>query len=133
MTGADLIARILKQEGVDFMGVIPFNTLEEAAAKAGIRPLIFRQERVVVDYINWGGGEPNGGTNENFLTINVGGLWNDLGDTQLNYIIEIPVYDGNIDAVNHTINVVVADETGGDVLREILDARRQILSAEVGR
>ena len=49
MTGADLIARILKQEGVDFMGVIPFNTLEEAAAKAGIRPLIFRQERVGVN------------------------------------------------------------------------------------
>ena len=52
MTGADLIARILKQEGVDFMGVIPFNTLEEAAAKAGIRPLIFRQERVGVNLID---------------------------------------------------------------------------------
>lgn len=49
MTGADLVARILRQEGVDFMGVIPFNSLEEAAAKAGIRPLIFRQERVGVN------------------------------------------------------------------------------------
>ena len=49
MTGADLVARILKQEGVDFMGVIPFNSLEEAAAKAGIRPMIFRQERVGVN------------------------------------------------------------------------------------
>ena len=49
MTGADLVARILKREGVDFMGVIPFNSLEEAAAKAGIRPLIFRQERVGVN------------------------------------------------------------------------------------
>lgn len=49
MTGADLIARILKQEGVDFMGVIPFNSLEDAAAKVGIRPLIFRQERVGVN------------------------------------------------------------------------------------
>ena len=49
MTGADLIAKILKSEGVDFMGVIPFNTLEEAGAKAGIRPLIFRQERVGVN------------------------------------------------------------------------------------
>ena len=27
MTGADLIAKILKSEGIDFMGVIPFNTL----------------------------------------------------------------------------------------------------------
>ena len=49
MTGADLIAKILKSEGVDFMGVIPFNTLEEAGAKIGIRPLIFRQERVGVN------------------------------------------------------------------------------------
>jgi acetolactate synthase-1/2/3 large subunit len=49
MTGADLIAKILKTEGVDFMGVIPFNSLEEAGAKVGIRPLIFRQERVGVN------------------------------------------------------------------------------------
>ena len=49
MIGADLIARILKAEGVDFMGVIPMNRLEEAAAKVGIRPLIFRQERVGVN------------------------------------------------------------------------------------
>ncbi len=49
MTGADLIARILNTEGVDFMGVIPFNSLEEAGAKVGIRPLIFRQERVGVN------------------------------------------------------------------------------------
>ncbi len=52
MTGADLIAQILKQEGIDFMGIIPFNSLEEAAAKAGIRPLIFRQERVGVNMVD---------------------------------------------------------------------------------
>ena len=49
MKGADAIARILKQEGVDFMGIIPMNTLEEAAAVNGIRPIIFRQERVGVN------------------------------------------------------------------------------------
>ena len=49
MTGADAIARILKQEGVDFMGVIPMNTLEEAGAVLGVRPMIFRQERVGVN------------------------------------------------------------------------------------
>lgn len=49
MKGSDAIATILKQEGVDFIGCIPYNTLEEAAAKAGIRPLIFRQERVGVN------------------------------------------------------------------------------------
>lgn len=49
MTGADAIARILKQEGVDHMGNIPMNTLEEAAAVYGIRPMIFREERVSVN------------------------------------------------------------------------------------
>ena len=49
MIGADWVAQILKSEGVDFMGVIPFNRLEESGAKAGIRPLIFRQERVGVN------------------------------------------------------------------------------------
>ena len=49
MKGSDAIARILKQEGVDFMGVIPMNTLEEAAARNGVRPMIFRQERVGVN------------------------------------------------------------------------------------
>ena len=49
MTGADAIARILKQEGIDFMGVIPMNTLEEAGAVHGVRPMIFRQERVGVN------------------------------------------------------------------------------------
>jgi len=36
MIGADLVAQILKAEGVDFMGVIPFNRLEEAGAQAEI-------------------------------------------------------------------------------------------------
>lgn len=49
MKGSDAISRILKKEGVDFMGVIPMNTMEEAAAQNGIRPLIFRQERVGVN------------------------------------------------------------------------------------
>ena len=49
MNGAEVVARILKQEGVDFLGIIPMNSLEEAAAVTGIRPLIFRQERVGVN------------------------------------------------------------------------------------
>ena len=49
MKGADAVAQILKKEGVDFIGCIPYNSLEEAAAVAGIRPLIFRQERVGVN------------------------------------------------------------------------------------
>ena len=49
MKGADAIAQILKREGVEFMGIIPMNGIEEAAAVVGIRPIIFRQERVGIN------------------------------------------------------------------------------------
>ena len=49
MKGATAVANILKREGIDFIGCIPFSTLTEAVAVAGIRPMIFRQERVGVN------------------------------------------------------------------------------------
>ena len=45
MNGADLIAHILKLEGVEILPAFPHSDLIEAAAKVGIRPLIVRQER----------------------------------------------------------------------------------------
>lgn len=45
MNGFDLIAQCLKEEGVDWMGCFPANALIEAAARVGIRPIVFRQER----------------------------------------------------------------------------------------
>ena len=49
MKGVAAVANILKMEGVDFMGCIPMNSLLETAAATGIRPIIFRQERVGVN------------------------------------------------------------------------------------
>lgn len=45
MNGFDLVAKNLKSEGVTWMACFPANPLIEAAAKAGIRPIVFRQER----------------------------------------------------------------------------------------
>jgi len=45
VNGYDLIAHCLKAEGVTWMPCFPANPLIEAAAKVGIRPLVFRQER----------------------------------------------------------------------------------------
>ena len=39
-------------EGVDFIGCIPSNPMVEAAAIAGIRPILFRQERVGVNMVD---------------------------------------------------------------------------------
>jgi acetolactate synthase-1/2/3 large subunit len=48
MRVVDVIAEILKREGVEFLSCYPTNTLIEAAASAGIRPIVCRQERVGV-------------------------------------------------------------------------------------
>lgn len=46
MKGLQVIAEILKREGVEFIACYPHNDLIEACAKVGIRPIVCRQERV---------------------------------------------------------------------------------------
>ena len=45
MTGADLIAKILKLEGIDCLPCFPHSMIIDSAAKVGIRPIVVRQER----------------------------------------------------------------------------------------
>lgn len=49
MNAADLIANILKQEGVEFLAVYPHNELIEACAKLGIRSITARTERIALN------------------------------------------------------------------------------------
>src|ERR1700681_2835974 len=44
----DVIANILRLEGVEFLSCYPTTPLIDAAARAGIRPIVCRQERVGV-------------------------------------------------------------------------------------
>jgi acetolactate synthase I/II/III large subunit len=44
--GVDVIAGILRAEGVEFIACFPHNDLIEACARVGIRPIVCRQERV---------------------------------------------------------------------------------------
>jgi acetolactate synthase I/II/III large subunit len=46
MKGFEIIARVLKAEGVEFIACYPRNPVIEACAKVGIRPVVCRQERV---------------------------------------------------------------------------------------
>ena len=46
MKGLQVIAEILKREGVEFIACYPHNDLIEACAQVGIRPIVCRQERV---------------------------------------------------------------------------------------
>ncbi len=45
MNTLQAIARILKTEGIEWIGCFPSNNLIEAVAQEGIRPMMFRQER----------------------------------------------------------------------------------------
>ena len=49
MNGYDAIAKALQAEGVETLVAFPHQTLIEAAAKAGIRPIICRQERAGIN------------------------------------------------------------------------------------
>ena len=46
MNGADAIAEVLRREGTEFLACFPAQPLIEACARAGIRPILCRQERV---------------------------------------------------------------------------------------
>src|SRR2546427_10301879 len=48
MNVVDSIASILKREGIEFLSAYPTTSLIDAAAAAGIRPVLCRQERVGV-------------------------------------------------------------------------------------
>ena len=48
MRVVDLIAGILKREGVKYLSCYPTTPVIEAAAAVGIRPIVCRQERVGV-------------------------------------------------------------------------------------
>lgn len=52
MNGFDLIAHCLKAEGISWIGCFPANPLIEAVAKAGIRPIVFRQERGAINAVD---------------------------------------------------------------------------------
>ena len=49
MNGYDVMARVLQAEGVEFLAAFHHQTLIDAAAKIGIRPIICRQERAGVN------------------------------------------------------------------------------------
>ena len=48
MNGVDLVAKILKAEGVEWISCFPSNPVISAVAREGIKPVAFRHERGAV-------------------------------------------------------------------------------------
>ena len=49
MNGDQLVAKILKKEGVEWLSCFPAQSLIDACAREGIRPILCRQERAGVN------------------------------------------------------------------------------------
>ena len=91
MNAVTAVANILKMEGVEFIGCIPSNPLIEAAAAAGIRPIVFRQEGTGVHMADGFARVTNGKRNGIFLMQSGPGAENAFGGVAQAYADSVPV------------------------------------------
>ena len=91
MNGVTAVANILKMEGVEFFGCIPSNPLIEAAAAAGIRPIVFRQEGTGVHMADGFARVTNGKRTGIFLMQSGPGAENAFGGVAQAYADSVPV------------------------------------------
>lgn len=91
MDGVTAVANVLKMEGVDWIAVMPSNPLIEAAAIAGIRPVVCRQERTGVHMADGFSRITNGRKTGIFLAQNGPGAENAFGGVAQAYADSVPI------------------------------------------
>lgn len=91
MDGVTAVANVLKMEGVEWIGVMPSNPLIEAAAIAGIRPIVCRQERTGVHMADGFSRVNNGKKTGIFLAQNGPGAENAFGGVAQAYADSVPI------------------------------------------
>ncbi|MXZ90720.1 MAG: thiamine pyrophosphate-requiring protein [Chloroflexi bacterium] len=89
--GVTAVANVLKMEGVEWIGVMPSNPLIEAAAIAGIRPVVCRQERTGVHMADGFSRVMNGKKTGIFLAQNGPGAENAFGGVAQAYADSVPI------------------------------------------
>ena len=89
--GVTAVANVLKMEGVEWIGVMPSNPLIEAAAIAGIRPIVCRQERTGVHMADGFSRVNNGRKTGIFLAQNGPGAENAFGGVAQAYADSVPI------------------------------------------
>ena len=91
MDGITAIANVLKLEGVDWIGCMPSSPLIEAAAIAGIRPIVVRQERTGVHMAD-GFSRVNNGRKTGIFLMQAGpGAENAFGGVAQAYADSVPI------------------------------------------
>ncbi len=91
MDGVTAIANILRMEGVEFIGCVPYQPLLEAAAIAGIRPIIFRQEGTGIHMVDGFSRVTNGKRTGVFMMQNGPGAENGFGGVAQAYSESVPI------------------------------------------
>jgi len=91
MDGVTAIANILRMEGVEFIGCVPYQPLLEAAAIAGIRPIIFRQEGTGIHMVDGYSRVTNGKRIGVFMMQNGPGAENGFGGVAQAYSESVPI------------------------------------------
>ena len=91
MDGATAVANILKMEGVEFVGCVPYQPMLEAAAIAGIRPLIFRNESTGIHMVDGFSRVTNGKRTGVFLMQNGPGAENAFGGVAQAFAESVPI------------------------------------------
>ena len=91
MDGVAAIAQILRREGVEFIGCVPYQPLLEAAAIADIRPLIFRQEITGIHMVDGFSRVTNGQRTGVFMMQNGPGAENGFGGVAQAYSESVPI------------------------------------------
>ena len=91
MDGVTAIANVLKLEGVEWIGCMPSNPLIEAAAIAGIRPIVVRQERTGIHMAD-GFSRINNGQKTGIFLMQAGpGAENAFGGVAQAYADSVPI------------------------------------------
>ncbi|MGH2352245.1 MAG: thiamine pyrophosphate-binding protein, partial [Chloroflexota bacterium] len=91
MKGVEAIARILKQEGVEYLFSYPANSLIDAAAAAGIRPIMARAEKTLINMAD-GYCRATNGRRPAVVTVQAGpGIENAFGAVAQAFADSIPV------------------------------------------
>ena len=91
MDGVTAIANILRMEGVEFVACVPYQPLLEAAAIAGIRPMIFRQEITGIHMVDGYSRVTNGDKIGVFMMQNGPGAENGFGGVAQAYSESVPI------------------------------------------
>src|SRR5258708_19843015 len=91
MRGTEAVAQILKAEGVEYLFSYPNHPLIEAAAQLGIRPLIARGEKTLINMAD-GYTRATNGTRPTVVVVQAGpGIENAFGALAQAYADSIPL------------------------------------------